>query len=86
MLYIVDSDPSVKTTLENKLSEFKQRNGLVLNDQEDCNKKRKLTDGEQKEALRGLSDLMIHAAVLGAIALKKSSLPGKLCFPCICVS
>ncbi|KAG2193578.1 hypothetical protein INT47_006644 [Mucor saturninus] len=71
----INSDPSVKATLENKLSEFKKRNGLVLNEENE-NKKRKLTEVEQKEALGGLSDLVIHAAVLGAIALKKSSLPG----------
>lgn len=75
-LYIVDSDPSLKATLENKLLDFKQRNGLIFNE-ESSDKKKKLTESEQKEALGGLSDLVIHAAVLGAVALKKSSLPGK---------
>lgn len=69
----IDSDATVKSTLENKLTEFKEKNGLVLVDD---TKKKKLTEKEQEEALGGLSNLFIQAAVLSAIALKKSSIPG----------
>jgi hypothetical protein len=63
--------------LETKLTEFKQKMGLVLLEPEQENVKRKLSEQEQKEALGGLSSLVIQAAVLGAIALKRSPIPGK---------
>lgn len=72
-IFVVDSDATVKSTLENKLTEFKEKNGLILVDD---TKKKKLTEKEQEEALGGLSNLFIQAAVLSAIALKKSSIPG----------
>ncbi|KAG2230772.1 hypothetical protein INT48_001674 [Thamnidium elegans] len=70
----IDSDSAIKVTLQNKLFEFKQRNGLVFTA---VNlEKKPLTEQEQKEALGGLSNLIIQAAVLGALAIKKSPLPG----------
>lgn len=74
VILIVDADPTIKSNLESKLLEFKQKNGLVL--QEEHTGKKKLTEEEQNEALRGLSNLIIHAAVLSAVALKKSPIPG----------
>jgi hypothetical protein len=73
---IVDSDPSIKSNLESKLLEFKRRNDLVLHEED--NTKKKLTEQGQNEALGGLSNLVIHAAVLSAVALKKSPIPGLL--------
>ncbi|KAI8094888.1 uncharacterized protein B0P05DRAFT_461940 [Gilbertella persicaria] len=67
----VDSDPMLKKSLEQKLVEFKRRAGLVLLDAEE-----KTSLSEQQKALGGLSELVIHAAVLSAIAVKKSPLPG----------
>jgi hypothetical protein len=63
--------------LESKLTEFKQKMGLVLQDPEEENVKRRLSEKEKKEALGGLSSLVVQAAVLGAIALKRSPIPGK---------
>lgn len=72
---LVDSDPAMKASLEAKLTEFKRRSGLVLHDDQ---AKKNLSDVNQKEALGGLSHLIIHAAVLSAVALKKSSIPGTI--------
>lgn len=55
------------------MTEFKQKNGLVFKEDET---KKKLTEKEQNEALGGLSNLIVQAAVLSAIALKKSAIPG----------
>lgn len=66
----------MKASLEAKLTEFKRRCGLVLHDDQE---KKSLSDVDQKEALGGLSHLIIHAAVLSAVALKKSSIPGTIC-------
>ncbi|KAL7324503.1 hypothetical protein PS15p_209687 [Mucor circinelloides] len=71
----IDSDPAMKASLEAKLTEFKRRCGLVLHDDQE---KKSLSDVDQKEALGGLSHLIIHAAVLSAVALKKSSIPGMM--------
>ncbi|KAL0581943.1 hypothetical protein ABG067_008379, partial [Albugo candida] len=72
----INSDPAIKVALENKLTEFKEKNGLVLKQEDDNNTtKKKLTEKEQDEALGGLSHLIIQAAVLSAIALKKSAIP-----------
>lgn len=73
----VDSDPLIKSTLEAKLLEFKQRNHLVLQTVEESRKKQKLTYEQRKKALGGLSELIIQAAEQGAIALKKSPIPSK---------
>ena len=73
----VDSDPLIKSTLETKLLEFKQRNHLVLQTVEESRKKQKLTYEQRKKALGGLSELIIQAAEQGAIALKKSPIPSK---------
>ncbi|GAA5813950.1 hypothetical protein MFLAVUS_007440 [Mucor flavus] len=70
----IDSDSAIKVTLQDKLFEFKQRHGLVFT--ADNLEKKPLTEQEQKEALGGLSNLIIQAAVLGALAIKKSPLPG----------
>lgn len=67
----------MKSNLESKLTEFKQKMGLVLQDPEEENVKRRLSEKEKKEALGGLSSLVVQAAVLGAIALKRSPIPGK---------
>lgn len=75
-LFLVNTDPVLKSTLETKLIEFKKRMGLVLHDPEEENMKRRLTEQEQKEALGGISSLVIQAAVLGAVALKRSPIPG----------
>ncbi|KAG1049259.1 hypothetical protein G6F46_008759 [Rhizopus delemar] len=71
----IDSDPLIKSTLEAKLLEFKQRNHLVLQTVEESRKKQKLTYEQRKKALGGLSELIIQAAEQGAIALKKSPIP-----------
>ncbi len=60
------------------MTEFKEKNGLVLKEDDDNVTKKRLTEKEQDEALGGLSNLIIQAAVLSAIALKKSAIPGKL--------
>lgn len=73
----MDSDPLIKSTLERKLGEFKQRNHLVIPDLEETPKKKKLTPEQREEALGGLSELIIQAAIKSAIALKKSPLPSK---------
>ncbi|KAI8647767.1 hypothetical protein BD408DRAFT_407789 [Parasitella parasitica] len=69
----IDSDPLMKASLEAKLTEFKKKSGLVLHDDQE---KKDLSEINQNEALGGLSNLIIHAAVLSAVALKKSSIPG----------
>ncbi|CEP10082.1 hypothetical protein [Parasitella parasitica] len=69
----INSDPLMKASLEAKLTEFKKRSGLVLHDDQE---KKDLSEINQNEALGGLSNLIIHAAVLSAVALKKSSIPG----------
>ncbi|KAI9480843.1 MAG: hypothetical protein EXX96DRAFT_538076 [Benjaminiella poitrasii] len=72
----VNTDPLLKSSLEKKLSEFKKRTGLLLIDDEEANSsKKQLSEKEKNEALGGLSNLVIQAAVLGAVALKKSPLP-----------
>lgn len=72
-LLLVNSDPLMKASLEAKLTEFKRRSGLVLHDDQE---KKNLSKVDQNEALGGLSNLIIHAAVLSAVAIKKSSIPG----------
>ncbi|ORE23015.1 hypothetical protein BCV71DRAFT_170629 [Rhizopus microsporus] len=74
----MDSDPLIKSTLERKLGEFKQRNHLVIPDLEETPKKKKLTPEQREEALGGLSELIIQAAIKSAIALKKSPLPSNI--------
>jgi hypothetical protein len=64
----------VKEALEKKLSDFKNQNNLTLKEEE---KEEPLSEQQKEKALDGLSELIINASVLSAIALKKSSLPGK---------
>lgn len=65
------------------MTEFKQKNGLVFKEDET---KKKLTEKEQDEALSGLSNLIVQAAVLSAIALKKSAIPGTQKNPCTIIT
>ncbi|CAO3695515.1 unnamed protein product [Rhizopus stolonifer] len=68
----IDSDPLIKSSLESKLTDFKERNNLVL---PNLDRKQKLTHEQKEKALSGLSSLIIQAAVQSAIALKKSPFP-----------
>lgn len=69
----IHSDPVFKTALESKLIEFTERYNLVL--YTPSTNIKKLDEIEPKEALGGLSELIIHAAIKGAIALKRSPIP-----------
>ncbi|OBZ88205.1 hypothetical protein A0J61_03753 [Choanephora cucurbitarum] len=68
----VDTDPLVKSSLEAKLIEFKQKANLILSDPLE---KASLSPTEQQQALGGLAQLIIQAAVLSAVTLKKSPIP-----------
>ncbi|KAI7903649.1 uncharacterized protein BX663DRAFT_551338 [Cokeromyces recurvatus] len=68
----INSDPVLKSSLEKKLSEFKKRAGLLL--AEDT--KKKLTEKEKREALGGLSELIVQTSILIAVEIKKSPIPG----------
>jgi hypothetical protein len=70
----VESDPSIKLTFERKLNELKENYQLNLVDSSVP-----LVDEQEKDTpiRQQLSNLVIHAAILGAVALKKSPIPGK---------
>ncbi|KAI8991974.1 hypothetical protein BDF20DRAFT_847575 [Mycotypha africana] len=78
----IDSNFFVKSSLERKLTELRKKHDLVIraaqeeNEQQNEHTRRKLTKEQQDQALNGLSNLIIQAAVLTAIALKKSPIPG----------
>lgn len=76
---IVESDPTVKAALERKLIEIKERHQLSLVSLDDIIKEPEQQDEEEKNnPLRAqISNLVINAAVLSAVALKKSPIPGK---------
>lgn len=68
---LVDDDPNVRRALQAKLAQFVDRNGLDL--------KEGTRDGlfgnfEMKAG--SISEMMINAAVMSAIALKQSPIPG----------
>lgn len=73
--------PDAKRALETKIKELKDRNHLDLGDHPNI----VLLADEEEEAARnklnscrngGLSDILVNALVYGAVALKKSPLPG----------
>ncbi|KAG1047488.1 hypothetical protein G6F46_008125 [Rhizopus delemar] len=68
----LESDPSIKLTFERKLNELKENYQLNLVDSSVP-----LVDEQEKDTpiRRQLSNLVIHAAILGAVALKKSPIP-----------
>lgn len=79
----MESDPSVKSALEQKIVELKERNQLNLISLNDLiNKQKEEEDDDQEAATRPIraqiSNLVINAAVLSAVALKKSPIPGLL--------
>lgn len=77
----MESDPSVKSALERKMVELKDRhqmnlislNDLINNQEDEENGDEKATG---KPIRSQLSNLVINAAVLSAVALKKSPIPG----------
>jgi hypothetical protein len=80
----VESDPSVKSALERKMVELKERHQLNLVSLNDLIKEEE-ENGDQETASKPiraqLSNLVINAAVLSAIALKKSPIPGMVTMP-----
>jgi hypothetical protein len=78
----VESDPSVKASLERKLIELKERHQLNLLSLKDLlSEKKEEEEEEEKDGSKPIrsqiSNLVINAAVLSAVALKKSPIPGK---------
>ncbi|CAO3655072.1 unnamed protein product [Mucor hiemalis] len=73
----LESDPTVKAALERKLIEIKERHQLSLVSLDDIIKDPEQQDEEEKNnPLRAqISNLVINAAVLSAVALKKSPIP-----------
>lgn len=77
----MESDPTVKSSLQKKLVELKERHQLNLVSLNDLLENREEPEThDQNEATRPIrsqiSNLVINAAVLSAIALKKSPIPG----------
>ncbi|KAI8990176.1 hypothetical protein BDB01DRAFT_717981 [Pilobolus umbonatus] len=70
----INSDPTFKAALESKLMDLTVKYHLTLTSPSTGVKK--LSEIQQEEALGGLSDMIIHMAVKGAIALKRSPIPG----------
>ncbi|KAL0083720.1 hypothetical protein J3Q64DRAFT_1641724 [Phycomyces blakesleeanus] len=72
----IESDPRLKIALEKKLVEFKETKGLDLASIVEA------TEEDEKETPvdepYGFSGLVINAAILGAVALKRSPLPDVL--------
>jgi hypothetical protein len=82
----VESDPSVKASLEKKLIEIKERHQLNLVSLDDLMKEteQEEEDSDGNRPIRSqISNLVINAAVLSAIALKKSPIPGNDILLCI---
>lgn len=74
----MESDPSVKSALERKLVELKERHKLSLISLNDLlGPEEEQDDDDQSRPIRTqISNLVINAAVLSAVALKKSPIPG----------
>ncbi|KAI9013884.1 hypothetical protein CLU79DRAFT_708472 [Phycomyces nitens] len=72
----IESDPRLKIALERKLVEFKETKGLDLESIVEA------TEEDEKDVPAdepyGFSGLVINAAILGAVALKRSPLPDVL--------
>lgn len=71
----LESDPSVKASLERKLIEMKERHQLNLVSLDDLIKEPEPEDDDSRPIRSQISNLVINAAVLSAIALKKSPIP-----------
>ncbi|KAG0166275.1 hypothetical protein DFQ28_009828 [Apophysomyces sp. BC1034] len=72
----LDSDPNVKATLEQKLIEFKERKALDLTGSQPAEAETFDAKDESDTPLRSqFSNLVVNAAVLSAVALKKSPIP-----------
>ncbi|KAI7887995.1 uncharacterized protein EV154DRAFT_426492 [Mucor mucedo] len=73
----LESDPSVKSALERKLVELKERHQLSLISLNDLlGPEEEQDDDDQSRPIRTqISNLVINAAVLSAVALKKSPIP-----------
>lgn len=74
----MDYDPCIRVTLERKLIELKDRYQFNLVSIQDLlNEQEQEDDMKKNHPIRSqLSDLVIQAAVVGAVALKKSPIPG----------
>ena len=72
----METSPAVKLSLERKLMELQQHHQLNLSQKEedggDNNKK------EENSTEAHMAHLVVQAAVLSAVALKKSPIPGKV--------
>ncbi|KAG1439846.1 hypothetical protein G6F56_012148 [Rhizopus delemar] len=66
----LDSDPCAKLALERKLMLLKEAHQLEIKEVE--------KEEQEKPIRRQFSDLVINAAILGAVALKKSPIPDAL--------
>lgn len=75
----MESDSSVKSALERKLVELKERHQLSLISLNDLlGPEEEEDDDDQSRPIRTqIANLVINAAVLSAVALKKSPIPGK---------
>lgn len=83
----MESDPNAKLALEKKIREIQQVHQLDLNS--DMIQEQEEQEDEDKPIRKQLSNLIINAAVLGAVALKKSPIPGKsylYLFTCLLIS
>lgn len=83
----MESDPNAKLALEKKIREIQQVHQLDLNS--DMIQEQEEQEDEDKPIRKQLSNLIINAAVLGAVALKKSPIPGKFylyLFTCLLIS
>ncbi|KAI9245624.1 hypothetical protein EDC94DRAFT_628287 [Helicostylum pulchrum] len=75
----LESDPTVKESLEKKLVELKERHKLSLVSLNDLlPEEEEDEDGQSRPIRAQISNLVINAAVLSAIALKKSPIPDAL--------
>ncbi|KAG0168285.1 hypothetical protein DFQ28_008754 [Apophysomyces sp. BC1034] len=74
----LDTDPTVKAALEKTIIEFKTRKDLDLTTPPKIESRPAEGQEEQKDVPSNLSNLVISAAVLGAVALKKSPIPNAL--------
>ncbi len=79
----MESDPNVKASLERKLIEVKERHQLELVSLDDLIKEPEEEEDGTRPMRAQLSNLVVNAAVLSAIALKKSPIPGMYMDSCI---
>ncbi|CEG65207.1 hypothetical protein RMATCC62417_02038 [Rhizopus microsporus] len=70
----LESDPNAKLALEKKIREIQQVHQLDLNS--DMIQEQEEQEDEDKPIRKQLSNLIINAAVLGAVALKKNAVSG----------